>query len=795
MNAILTATISDLRRRRLQTVVIAIVLLLTSGAATLALSLLVESDAPYDHAFARANGAHLVLTYAANAVGPARLEATAHARGVTGSAGPWPEVLAGYSPASAQGPAGVLTMVGRAGPNTAVDRLTLESGRWPQKPGEVAVSQSLADQWSLSVGDRLTPMPGFHDPPLQIVGIAASISPYTDAWVLPGQISSLVSRRFALQYQMLYRVHPADTDAQLRRATQAITSGLPRGSVSSVNNYLQVKRDADITTAVMIPFLLAFSAFALAASVLIVANVVSGVVISSYRDIGIMKAVGFTPAGVVLVLLGQVLAPALAGCLVGIAIGTVASQPFLQDTAHALGLPAPFTAAIPVDLGVLALITVLVTLAALAPSLRAGSMSAVTAITTGSAPSTGGRSWLGRATARLPLPRPLGLGLGDSFTRPLRSAMTMGAILTGVATVIFALSLHLSLGQVAEHLIRDHYVQVDVRRMPAGGPGSLPLKGGGPGAAPPVMSDRQVVSLLRNDPGTARFVAEANRDITVPGIAEPIPYIAYRGSSSWIGYALISGRWFSHPGEVVAPTKLLNQAHLRVGDTITAHLNGKPMRLRIVGEILDQEYNDLFLRGTWSSLASVDSGITPDEYEVQLRPGTNPETYARQLPQPGLDVSGLDVSIVQQASSETAFILFNTVIGGLALVLTTIAAMGVFNTVILNTREKVRDIAVLKAVGMAPRQVVAMVLSSVALLGLIAGALAIPLGLALHREVITFMGQIATGTSIPPAFFDLIDHAVLPLLALAGVLIAALGAWIPAQWAASSRVTEVLQTE
>jgi putative ABC transport system permease protein len=128
-------------------------------------------------------------------------------------------------------------------------------------------------------------------------------------------------------------------------------------------------------------------------------------------------------------------------------------------------------------------------------------------------------------------------------------------------------------------------------------------------------------------------------------------------------------------------------------------------------------------------------------------------------------------------------------------VLTAIAVAGVFNTVVLTTREKVRDVAILKAVGMAPGQIVAMVVASVALLGLVAGGLGIPVGLVLHREILQSMGQIATGTAIPPSFFDLISHAVLPLLALAGVAIAAVGAWVPAQWAASSGVAEVLQAE
>ena len=87
--------------------------------------------------------------------------------------------------------------------------------------------------------------------------------------------------------------------------------------------------------------------------------------------------------------------------------------------------------------------------------------------------------------------------------------------------------------------------------------------------------------------------------------------------------------------------------------------------------------------------------------------------------------------------------------------------------------------------------------TGVALMRLIAGApgRGHQRSLALHREILQLMGQIATGTDMPPGFFDLISHAVLPLLALAGVAIAALGAWVPAQWAASSGVAEVLQAE
>src|SRR5437763_16959238 len=101
MNAVVTTGRSDIRRRKLQTVVIAFVILLSSGAATLALSLLVESDAPYEHAFAQAHGAHVMVTCAADKVTQARLRATASVHGVTEAVGPRRQVMAMYTAGSA----------------------------------------------------------------------------------------------------------------------------------------------------------------------------------------------------------------------------------------------------------------------------------------------------------------------------------------------------------------------------------------------------------------------------------------------------------------------------------------------------------------------------------------------------------------------------------------------------------------------------------------------------------------------------------------------------------------------
>ena len=50
---------------------------------------------------------------------------------------------------------------------------------------------------------------------------------------------------------------------------------------------------------------------------------VSGAVVSGFRHIGVLKALGFTPRQVVAVYLDMVSVPAVVGCV----LGTVARQP------------------------------------------------------------------------------------------------------------------------------------------------------------------------------------------------------------------------------------------------------------------------------------------------------------------------------------------------------------------------------------------------------------------------------------------------------------------------------------
>jgi hypothetical protein len=94
-------------------------------------------------------------------------------------------------------------------------------------------------------------------------------------------------------------------------------------------------------------------------------------------------------------------------------------------------------------------------------------------------------------------------------------------------------------------------------------------------------------------------------------------------------------------------------------------------------------------------------------------------------PRPGASVTAYTADI-GRADPQLALVPTSSVNAGavtvissatlITILLAVVAALGVFNTVALNAREHRRDLGMLKAIGMTPRQVVAMMVTSMAYL-------------------------------------------------------------------------------
>jgi len=781
MRAIFAKAWSEVRRRRLQSAVIVLMVTLASGTITLGLTLLQEASSPYDRAFEAQKGAHLKVFYDAGKVTPDRLAATPTTLGASSFAGPWPDVYVTLlHRESSQGQSRYqLDLVGRDSPQGTAEILRLTSGRWVQAPSEVVVNHSFAKQNGIHLGDHLVSLHTADKPVLTVVGEAVdidqtsaggSITTTQRAWVLPTQVADLAGGN-GPGYEMAYRFRSAPSRSQLRDGLGRLQDSLPAGAVSGSLNYLAMRDAYNVTNQFLLVLLIAFGIIALAASLATIVNLILGTVLASYREIGIIKALGFTPREVVATLVVGMTIPALAGCAVGIPAGAALSLPLVDRAAQSLELPSQ--PAVSPLAGLLALAGILlgVVAAAALPALRAGRMSPVEAISAGSAPRSPRGWWVSRGLRHLRLPRPLSLGAADAFARPIRGGLTVLAVLIGVTTIVVASGMREAIPKSLSTTSRLN--------------GDVSISRGN------TVSDRRVMAILTGQPQTRQVVAVRQGAVVVPGLADPVDGLAFRDDPRSLGWSasLVRGRWLGErPGEVLLTRRVLEQAHLDVGSTFDGVIAGHPLRFHVVGETASLSFGVLL---GWSTLTAAAPDAQPDRYLVQLRPGSDADSFAAAIRAQEPDFLTVTVSRVGPDSSGDAI---NTIMSILVMILGLIAAVGVFSTMLLHVRERSRDIAILKAVGMTPRQLLIMVMTSSAVLGVIGGLVGMPAGVRTFHGLVNQLAR-GIGISPPPLLSEVLRPVTLYPLGLTGLAIALVGAFLPARRAARSRAAEILRSE
>ncbi|MBZ3901690.1 ABC transporter permease [Streptomyces griseiscabiei] len=770
MSAVWRAAYAAVRRRRLQSLVIALVTLTSTTAIVVALGLVDAASSPFEKAFGAQRGPHVIAAFDSAKVSDGQLARAVRRSGVAASAGPFAQASVELPREAVDyGLGAELTVVGRAGPEGPVDRLDLWAGRWATGPGEVVLNRQ-SDWTADDLGKKLQVPSG---PALTIVGFAFGLSGTADAWVAPGQIGALKPT----STQMLFRFTDASSESRLRTHLAAVTEELPSGALAGSRSYLALKDQIGGSARAYAPYLLAFGVLGIVVSVLIVANVVSGAVISGFRHIGVLKALGFTPGQVVAVYLVMISVPAVLGCALGTVAGNLAARPLLESVFsgpdagvfHGSVALAPWVNALAL-LGMPAVCL----LAALAPAVRAHRLSAARAISAGSAPRAGRALGVQRRLAGSRLPRSVSLGLGLPFARPGRSALTLAAVVLGVTTVTFATGLATTMDRFG-NAGRDAYqVTVYVGKFKDGK------------ETRPVHDDLALHALLRSLPDAREVTARVNTEARLAGSAEKLWLEARRGDRLRLDSVLTGGRWLRGGGEVVAGSAFLRRNGLDIGDRLRVEKGDRHVNLLVVGEFLQS--NPRVVIVDRSAMRSVAPREKPIAYHVRLRDGADANAYARAAgaADPGLSPSPTGSNSVTQ-----------TIVGSataLTLLLAAVASLGVFHTAVLNTRDRRRDLGMLKSLGMTPRQVTVMTVVSMALLGALGSLLGIPLGMAGHHLVVPRMAD-AVDIVLPSSMTDVWNAPALTGLAVAGLVIAVLGAYVPARRAARLTVAEVLHNE
>ena len=233
MKAILVTIRANVRGRPLQTGVVLLLTLLAGAMAAGSLTVLTKASESYDIALERLTGPHLLFTWNAELVTPAQLMATSHLPGITGTGQVHPVAVV---PVELGTDKFVIEIVGRDSIYEAVDGYQLLEGRWPERPGEIAVTGLQHSDWSfarVAIGDRMSVLSRADRPSFVVVGKVAGmprsparafvrsddVASLTDSGSYPHGLRARVSRRATRDRRVpggLHGLHPGGTAAGSR---------------------------------------------------------------------------------------------------------------------------------------------------------------------------------------------------------------------------------------------------------------------------------------------------------------------------------------------------------------------------------------------------------------------------------------------------------------------------------------------------------------------------------------------------------------------------------------------------
>jgi putative ABC transport system permease protein len=252
---------------------------------------------------------------------------------------------------------------------------------------------------------------------------------------------------------------------------------------------------------------------------------------------------------------------------------------------------------------------------------------------------------------------------------------------------------------------------------------------------------------------------------------------------------MLEGRLIRVPGEAIVPQGLLDHLKLDVGDTLQLQSKGRPLTLRIVGRYYSNTNLGLTaIYGLETARQQIDPAIEPTEYALTLVPGTDGRALRAALLRDSDDRFG---ALIWEMGEETGRL--QSTVRGIGIALLLISLINLLNTALLSVQENLRDLAVFKALGMTPGQVVTKVLVSITAQALPALALGVPIGILLSAGVYAWVTGRGGGGGDVPVPVDWLSIAA--AISVTVLLVAAISSILPARRAAALPVVEVLRHE
>jgi putative ABC transport system permease protein len=243
-------------------------------------------------------------------------------------------------------------------------------------------------------------------------------------------------------------------------------------------------------------------------------------------------------------------------------------------------------------------------------------------------------------------------------------------------------------------------------------------------------------------------------------------------------------------GVAILPKAAADRLGIGAGDEIMLALGGgESLELHVAGVVersVPGGNGEAILIGWSDATTSLRVGGA-DVFAVRFEAAaTAAERAALEAKARELALEPTPLARVQGAVTDALGRVFG-IFDALALIAVLVAALGIVNTLTMGVVERVREIGVLRAIGMTRDQASRMVVVEAAVLGLVGAVLGAVVGLIAGAVLLFLSGALVSSAGLPWA-----SIAIAAVLGLAGPAIAA---WYPSRLASSVSIVRALKFE
>jgi putative ABC transport system permease protein len=718
------------------------------------------------------------------------------------------------SSSATSGPAAAVTVLGIE-PASYVSvhdlRLVNGTGLTSASPTGALVSETLAHQDGYAVGSRLGILGAGGEQDLVVAGIvagSAGVAGDGRTVIVPIDVAHAAFTSTGATRVDLRLVDGADPATVAASLADRMTEPYVLSSPADIARGLRASAASFQGTAALI------AAIVLFVGTFLIVNTLSMTVGERSREVGLLRLAGATRGQVMRFVFTGALVLGVIGSAFGVALGTGMAYLFAGAVSAATGVAAIVAGIDPQSATVAFLVGLGITvLAAIEPALRAARITPLEALRARFDLPSVRRTRLGwvavifvivaalalvawppaiagsgalRAVAVYgvllvatlltpfvvrPMARLLGLPValvmrleerlarGSLARDRSRTALTLGSLVVGLAMVVAlgwsAQAARASAFAWLEDVIPGDEVVTSIR---------------------PVAADEGLQAALADQPGVARVTPIGSFDLAYRGYRVDAAAVvgadmladgrlrAVAGDRAAALTALDAG------GSVILPAAVADRLGLALGDTMGVLIaGGRQLDLRvaaIVERSIPATSGEAVLVG-WGDATGALGVAGADAFAVRFTPGATPaeraafDGLATQYALQPTTIEGIQGAVTDALAR--VFGLFDA----LALVAVLVAGLGIVNTLTMGVVERVRELGVLRAIGMSRSQAFRMVVVEAVILGVVGVVLGSLVGLAVGAVMLALGGGLAPVAGIPwqPIEVAVVLGLGLPILA------------------------------